>query len=460
VDVGSGPVMLAIQPVYSRDASDGAVIGYVVEMKKVVGRGRETIEHLVGRGVTMIIGDPGEGVWTDLTSTVPGPPPRAVAGRALRFSASSRGPGIGYGRKIQGTPWMIWMQQSSAQVLAPLTEFLWAIATAGILIAVVGGLLVWVFARSITKRIVTLIDKVELIESDTGSRPPRNAPARDEIERLCDAFERMAARLKAHALKEIEFLHGQKVEAVGRLAAGVAHDFNNILMAIRSFAHFQLEELPQGSSLRENAEEIYKASSRGAELTKQLLAFTRKKDPERTAVNLAEIAVNMTGMLRRLVPKNIDFVVDASSGLWPVAADQTHVEQVIVNLAVNARDAMPRGGVLRLTLSNETVATPIRTSGRQIPAGPYVVLRISDTGVGMTEAVRLRIFEPFFTTKSEGSGTGLGLSTVFSIVDHWDGHITVESRVGVGTTFSVYFPRSLAVLARGSEAVRQADRVA
>jgi signal transduction histidine kinase len=461
VDAGSGPEYLAIAPVY--EALPGAnrvPVGYVLEIRKMAGRGQQTIERLLGRGVTMLIGEQGKGVWTDMAATVPGPPDRARVGEPIQFNSSARGPGIGVGRSIPGTPWMIWMQQSSAQVLAPLTDFLWATALNGAAITLAGVLLVWMFARRMTGRITRLTDQVESIETEAGGAPPPPAPDRDEIDRLCDAFVRMSARIDAHAEMELHYRHSQKVDAVGRLAAGVAHDFNNILMAIHSFAQFQLEELPVDSPLRENAEQIYKASTRGKELTKQLLAFTRKKDPERTAVDLAGIAKSMSGMLRRLIPKTVNFEVNSASDLWPVAADESHIEQVMVNLAVNARDAMPRGGDLRLSLSNESLSTGIRVNGRQVPAGHYVVLRVSDTGQGMSPAIRSRIFEPFFTTKSEGAGTGLGLSTVFGIVDHWGGYITVESAVGRGTTFSVYFPRSLSVHSEESVTSEEANRVA
>lgn len=461
VDAGSGPEMIAIAPVHaSGAASPGTPLGYVLEIRQVSGRNQQTIERLIGASVTMLLGSPHEGVWTDLSGTVSGPPPGVTAGKVIRFNTSARGAGVGLGRRISGTPWMLWMQQSSDQVLSPLTDFLWAIAITGIGITLGGALLVWMFARNMTSRIVRLTDQVELVETDSVADQRHSASARDEIDRLCDAFERMAARINAHTQMETEFRHAQKVDAVGRLAAGVAHDFNNVLMAIQSFAYFQLEELPADSPLRENAEQIYKASTRGAELTKQLLAFTRKKDTARTAVDVAGVTREMTGMLRRLIPKNVEFILETAPDVWPIAADESHLEQVIVNLAVNAKDAMPDGGVLRIEIFNENLPGKVRMHGRQIPAGHYIVLRVSDTGCGMTEAVRSRIFEPFFTTKAEGKGTGLGLSTVYGIVDHWDGYITVGSVPGDGTTFSVYFPRSMAVHGAPTDSTDAANMVA
>ena len=462
VDAGSGPEFIAIAPVYEPlSGANKVLIGYVLEIRKIAGRGQQTIERLLGAGVTMLIGEHGKGVWTDMAATVSGPPAGLAAGKPIQFKSSARGPGVGFERRIPGTPWMIWMQQSSTQVLAPLRDFLWAIVLTGTAIMLAGAFLVWMLARKMTRRITRLTDQAEMIEAESGGVKPAIADDRDEIDRLCDAFERMAARIEAHTEMEAHFRHSQKVDAVGRLAAGVAHDFNNVLMAIHSFAHFQLEELPTDSPLRENAEQIYKASTRGKELTKQLLAFTRKKDPERTAVDLAGIATSMSSMLRRLIPKNVNLEVEAASDLWPVAADESHVEQVIVNLAVNAKDAMPTGGELRMSLSNESLPSGIRINGRQVPAGHYVVMRVSDTGQGMSPKTRSRIFEPFFTTKSEGRGTGLGLSTVYGIVDHWGGYITVESAVGKGTTFSVYFPRSLSIQSAESAArAEEANRVA
>jgi two-component system cell cycle sensor histidine kinase/response regulator CckA len=239
-----------------------------------------------------------------------------------------------------------------------------------------------------------------------------------------------------HELEE-RLRQAQKMEAVGLLAGGVAHDFNNMLTAITGYSHLAVAALDSGRGVRRSdIEEIAKASDRAAALTSQLLAFSRKQILRPQVLDLNDVVGEMDKMLRRLIGEQIDVVTAFGAGVGHVKADRGQLEQVILNLAVNARDAMPDGGKLVIETSN---ADPDPRAPEARP-GPHVVLTVTDTGVGMDDETRTRIFEPFFTTKDRGQGTGLGLATVYGVVKQSGGHISVESEPGQGTTFRIYLP--------------------
>jgi signal transduction histidine kinase len=233
----------------------------------------------------------------------------------------------------------------------------------------------------------------------------------------------------------------QRMEAVGRLAGSVAHDFNNMLTAINGYADIVRESLPDDSPLREDVGEIIRASSRAAALTKQLLAFSRQQVLQPRSVNMNEVLTQMENMLKRLISESIVYTSYLDKSLGMIKADPSQLEQVILNLCVNARDAMPNGGLLTVETTNVELDT-VRSSEQQSTAvGPYVMLTVADTGSGMDAATRAQIFEPFFTTKGPDRGTGLGLATVYGIVKQSGGEIWVYSELGHGTTFKVFLPR-------------------
>ena len=242
-------------------------------------------------------------------------------------------------------------------------------------------------------------------------------------------------------LLEEQFRQSQKMDAVGRLAGGVAHDFNNLLTVIQAHAEFALSSTESEEERRRDIEEIRKTAENAARLTRQLLTFSRKQSVTPIHLDLNEAISGMLGMIRRLIGDNIEVVTFAGNDLRGIWADPGQIQQVILNLAVNARDAMPEGGVLRIETANISVGEGyVGAASSAIPAGDYVMLAVQDTGVGMTEEIRTRVFEPFFTTKQAGRGTGLGLSTVYGIVKQAGGHIWVYSEPGIGTAFKVFFP--------------------
>src|SRR6202142_1370676 len=239
---------------------------------------------------------------------------------------------------------------------------------------------------------------------------------------------------------ELQLRQAQKMEAIGRLAGGIAHDFNNLLMVISGYSEFLLERLGPDPRLRGPAQEISNATQRATSLTRQLLAFSRKQMLAPKVLDLNEVVAENLKMLTRMIGEDIDLVMVPGPGLGAVRADPGQIDQVIMNLAVNARDAMPQGGKLTIETANITIDENFARTHQPVIPGDYVMLSISDTGVGMDSETQSRIFEPFFTTKG-AKGTGLGLSTVYGIVKQSGAYIFVESRPQSGTSFRAYFPR-------------------
>jgi len=259
---------------------------------------------------------------------------------------------------------------------------------------------------------------------------------------LEDAKDRAERRMAEEALRQSEeqFRQSQKMEAIGQLAGGVAHDFNNLLTAILGYTALLLDSARDQPDLLADLQEIQKAGERAGSLTRQLLTFSRKQALQPVTLNLNDVLTELEKMLKRLIGEDVKLELIKQPGLHHISADPTQIEQILMNLSVNARDAMPRGGFLRIQTKNDTMPVDPRDPLTTTSRWPCVMLTVTDTGTGMSPEVLDRIFEPFFTTKEQGKGTGLGLSTVYGVVTQSGGMITVESQRRLGTTFTIRFP--------------------
>ena len=270
----------------------------------------------------------------------------------------------------------------------------------------------------------------------TYSRPVRDE-AQGRVARIYGAAQDITDRKRLEA----QFLQSQKMETMGRLAGGVAHDFNNYLTAIRGYAGLARNALRPGDPVRDDIEQVLKAAERAAALTSQLLAFSRRQIIEPRVVNLNDLILDMDKMLRRLIGEDIELVVLPAPDLGLVRVDPAQIEQALVNLVVNARDAMSAGGILTIETTNVVLGEDWAVESTGMVPGSFVTLSVRDTGVGMTEEVKAHLFEPFFTTKEVGHGTGLGLATVYGIVRQNQGFVSVSSELGRGTTVQILLPR-------------------
>jgi signal transduction histidine kinase len=288
---------------------------------------------------------------------------------------------------------------------------------------------------------VLTVNSAELVESDIPAITAfahqlaaawRKAQLMQDLEDSLTELKRTQAQL----------IQAQKMEAIGRLAGGVAHDFNNLLTVIQVSNQLLMRELHPQDPLCERAQQIHEAGERASRLTRQLLSFSRREIAEPRVTNLSQVVSNLSRMLQRIIGEDIGLATAIAGDLWFVKVDPLQMEQVIVNLAVNARDAMPPGGHLSLETANVTLDQASAAHLVDAQPGEYVMLAVSDTGMGMDDEVKARVFEPFFTTKERGQGTGLGLSTVYGIVRQNRGYIHVDSELEKGTTFKIYLPRT------------------
>ena len=322
--------------------------------------------------------------------------------------------------RVGSHEWTVISQQPLDMAFAPVRDLAVRLGAAGLLAGALLGILLWGVAREYSRR----------------------RKAEGELIALNGQLEqRVAERTAALKDKEGQLVQAQKMEAVGRLAGGVAHDFNNLLTVILGCSDLLLLELDDDAPERREVEQVSEAAERASNLTRQLLAFSRKQVMQPKVIDVNESVEAMRGILDRVIGEDIDLACSLNPDLHPVKFDPGQIEQVIMNLAVNARDAMPRGGKLTIETSNVELDDDYVEEHVDARAGPHVMLAVTDTGCGMDTDTREKIFEPFFTTKKFGQGTGLGLSTVYGIVRQGGGNIWVYSEPGRGTTFKIFLPR-------------------
>ena len=284
------------------------------------------------------------------------------------------------------------------------------------------------------------IGVIEILNKNQGSVNRDDLDTLVVISAIAAAAIEQSKAFEALRVKDIQLQQAQKMEAVGRLAVGVAHDFNNLLTVIRGYSELIVMTVEPDASVRMHAEEVLKAADRAAGVTSQLLAFSRKQVLELRIVKVNEVVANVEKLLRRLIGEDIHLVTIVEQNPGWIKADPGQLEQVLINLAVNARDAMPQGGTLKIGVTQSELDEKFTRRHLDFLPGTYCVLSVTDSGCGMSKDTLSKLFEPFFTTKDPGKGTGLGLSIVHGIVKQSRGHILVSSEPGLGTTFNIYLP--------------------
>jgi signal transduction histidine kinase/CheY-like chemotaxis protein len=333
--------------------------------------------------------------------------------------------------------------RSDAETMAFLQRLNRLLLRIGFFAVFAGGLLAFLISSTFAKPLANLVDGVKALEQGDYDYPLQ-VQGGGEIAKLTSAFDQMRRTLQRNDAErqqlEEQLRQSQKMEALGRLAGGVAHDFNNLLTIIRGHSDLLLDRLDVSDVSYKSGEQIHKATDRASALTRQLLVFSRRQVLQPKVLNLNLLVTEMDKLLQRLVREDVEFVFLPGAHLRSVKADPGQIEQVLMNLTVNACDAMPQGGKLTIETRNVDVDEAFAVSRPGLMQGPYVVLSATDTGHGMDAKIQARIFEPFFTTKDIGKGTGLGLSTIYGIVKQSGGFIWVESAPGTGSRFEVYLP--------------------
>jgi signal transduction histidine kinase/ActR/RegA family two-component response regulator len=455
-----------LEPIYFGAPSEESVIGYLA-------LGHE-IDDQVAKDFSSIVSS--EVIFQSGNSTLASSLPPGITGGLSALGSGGNGPAANTPRELQlgnerylvttvslsesdPLPVTLSVLKSLDKATAFLNRLNRILLGLGLLSVLAGGTLVFLLSHTFTKPLSDLVAGVRALELGDFSYPLQTSGG-DEVGEVTIAFDRMRGSIQ-QAQREQQQLEerlrqAHKMEAVGRLAGGVAHDFNNLLTIIRGNSDLLLDRKDIEAPQRKYVEQIQKAADRAVSMTRQLLAFSRMQVLQPRVIDLNLTLSDMGKMIPRLIGEHIEFAFLAEPLLAPVLADPGQMEQVILNLAVNARDAMPDGG--KITIVTKNIIMNIEEAEKRAPMGPgeYVLLSVSDTGHGMDAETQAHIFEPFFTTKEVGKGTGLGLATVYGIVKQSGGFIWVESEKGRGATFEIYLPSCRKPVSTGGEAPKTA----
>jgi signal transduction histidine kinase/CheY-like chemotaxis protein len=451
-----------IQPIYFGAESKDSTLGYLAVGHEIDQRAAKDFSKIASSEVAFRWGD------TFVASTLTDAQQAELARQPQRDSAGSQETQIGNERYLATTVELppdaqprvtLTVLKSFDKATSFLRDLNRILLALGLLSVIAGSVLVFFISHTFTRPLANLVAGVRALEGgDYGF--PLESTGGDEVSEVTGAFSRMRANLQKTQAEqqklEERLRQAHKMEAVGRLAGGVAHDFNNLLTIIRGNSDLLIDRDGADAFHKRCVEQIQKASGRAVAMTRQLLAFSRMQVLQPRVLDLNAVVAEMGKMLPRLIGEHIEHVFVPEPKLKLVTADPGQIEQVLMNLAVNSRDAMPGGGTLTVRTANvETTQVDSARHGSMPPAS-YVLLSVSDTGIGMDERTKTHIFEPFFTTKEVGKGTGLGLATVYGIVKQSGGFIWVESALGKGTTFEIYLPLASGPASKAEAEAKQA----
>ncbi len=439
-----------IQPVYLGQPSENTTLGVLVVGHEIDERAAEDFSNIAASEVAFYSGD------TLVASTLSADQQRVLEQRLHGNQPVPRGVPeeweLGTERYLSTTVNLspgddsavsLTILKSVDKATLFLSELNHMLLGLGLLSVIAGSFLVFLTSHTFTRPLANLVTGVRALEQGDFSYP-LDSEGRDEVAEVTGAFRRMRANLQKtqSEQKQLEerLRQAHKMEAVGRLAGGVAHDFNNLLTIICGHGDLLQDRVGAAETLQHSVEQIQKAAKRAVSMTRQLLAFSRMQVLQPRVLDLNVVIADLGKMLPRLIGEHVEYSFAPDPKLAPVKADPGQIEQVVLNLVVNSRDAMPNGGAItvRTRMVDMDATEAIKRS--PMSAGPYALLSVADTGQGMDEKTKAHIFEPFFTTKEIGKGTGLGLATVYGVVKQSGGFIWVESEIGRGTTFEIYFP--------------------
>ena len=443
-----------IQPIYFGAPSQNTTIGFLAVGHEVDGQAARDFSNIASSEVAFHFGE--NTVASTLAPAQQDDLARQLSGSSRNLSGTPREIQLGPERyvvatvrlSLEGDPAVsLSVLKSLDKATSFLSELNHVLIGLGLLSVLAGSALVFLISHTFTRPLASLVAGVRALEAGDFNYPLESSGG-DEVKEVTGAFVRMRTHMEKaqdeHRQLEERLRQAHKMEAVGRLAGGVAHDFNNLLTIIRGNSDLLIDREGADNFHRRCVEQIQKAAGRAVSMTRQLLAFSRMQVLQPRVIELNAIVVEMGKMLPRLIGEHIEFEFLPDPKLAAVKADPGQIEQVILNLAVNARDAMPNGGQLTVRTSNIAIGEDEAVKRPPMTPGQYVLLSVTDTGHGIDEATKTHIFEPFFTTKEVGKGTGLGLATVYGVVKQSGGFIWVISSLGKGTTFEIYLPRASA----------------